>query len=277
MLGARKAIRQAMIARKMSLRGLLRNFGRDPTRDAVPMMPWSGLLPIHIEHATEMGASELHLGPHHVGGPALTTDRSMPPGQSRTKAGEGEGAPAEDCGQGGAGGPEQRVQLGFQLHASGACEEGGPSVGQQASRSGRGQQIRVGGQPVDAGPGQEARHNQEAADKVGNRDQGREESAEREAEALGKSRKAHRVLDLGPAFDRQLAADHDTEGQPADVLGEAVVEARQERQVKPLWRGEKVLRHVSLASFLHRISRSIRCRSTLRGKPVPAAYAPGFR
>lgn len=29
-------------------------------RDAVPMMPWSGLLPIHIEHANEMGTSELH-------------------------------------------------------------------------------------------------------------------------------------------------------------------------------------------------------------------------
>ena len=32
------------------------------------MMPWSGLLPIHIEHANEMGTSELHLNQHHVGG-----------------------------------------------------------------------------------------------------------------------------------------------------------------------------------------------------------------
>ena len=32
------------------------------------MMPWSGLLPIHIEHAYEMGTSELHLNQHHVGG-----------------------------------------------------------------------------------------------------------------------------------------------------------------------------------------------------------------
>ena len=29
-------------------------------RDVVPMMPWSGLLPIQIEHAYEMGTSELH-------------------------------------------------------------------------------------------------------------------------------------------------------------------------------------------------------------------------
>jgi hypothetical protein len=44
------------------------------------MMPWSGLLPIHIEHAYEMGTSELHLNQHHVGSHALTTDRSMHPG-----------------------------------------------------------------------------------------------------------------------------------------------------------------------------------------------------
>jgi hypothetical protein len=31
------------------------------------MMPWSGLLPIQIEHAYEMGTSELHLNQHHVG------------------------------------------------------------------------------------------------------------------------------------------------------------------------------------------------------------------
>ena len=30
-------------------------------------MPWSGLLPIHIEHAYEMGTSELPLKQHHVG------------------------------------------------------------------------------------------------------------------------------------------------------------------------------------------------------------------
>ena len=29
-------------------------------RDVVPMMPWSGLLPVHIEHANEIGTSELH-------------------------------------------------------------------------------------------------------------------------------------------------------------------------------------------------------------------------
>ncbi|MFT6649885.1 MAG: hypothetical protein ACJARR_003880 [Pseudophaeobacter arcticus] len=28
--------------------------------DVVPMMPCSGLLPIHIEHASEKGTSELH-------------------------------------------------------------------------------------------------------------------------------------------------------------------------------------------------------------------------
>lgn len=32
------------------------------------MMPWSGLLPIQIEHANEMGTSELALNQHHVGG-----------------------------------------------------------------------------------------------------------------------------------------------------------------------------------------------------------------
>ena len=31
------------------------------------MMPWSGLLPIQIEHANEMGTSELHLNQHRVG------------------------------------------------------------------------------------------------------------------------------------------------------------------------------------------------------------------
>jgi hypothetical protein len=44
------------------------------------MMSWSGLLPIQIEHANEMGTSELQLNQHHVGSPALTTDRSMHPG-----------------------------------------------------------------------------------------------------------------------------------------------------------------------------------------------------
>ena len=44
------------------------------------MMPWSGLLPINVKHANEMGTSELHLNQHHVGSPALTTDRSMHPG-----------------------------------------------------------------------------------------------------------------------------------------------------------------------------------------------------
>jgi hypothetical protein len=31
------------------------------------MMPWSGLLPINVKHAYEMGTSELHLNQHHVG------------------------------------------------------------------------------------------------------------------------------------------------------------------------------------------------------------------
>ena len=53
---------------------------RGPPGDAVPLMPCSGLLPIHIEHAYEMGTSELHLNLHHVGGSALTTHRSMRPG-----------------------------------------------------------------------------------------------------------------------------------------------------------------------------------------------------
>ncbi len=44
------------------------------------MMPWSGLLPVNVTHANEMGTSELHLNQHHLGGPALTTDRSMHPG-----------------------------------------------------------------------------------------------------------------------------------------------------------------------------------------------------
>jgi hypothetical protein len=31
-------------------------------------MPWSGLLPINIAHAYEIGTSELHLNQHRVGG-----------------------------------------------------------------------------------------------------------------------------------------------------------------------------------------------------------------
>jgi hypothetical protein len=50
------------------------------------MMPWSGLLPINVKHAYEMGTSEFHLNQHHVGSPALTTDRSMHPVWSQTKA-----------------------------------------------------------------------------------------------------------------------------------------------------------------------------------------------
>ncbi len=37
-------------------------------------------MPINVEHAYEMGTSEFHLNQHHVGSPALTTDRSMQPG-----------------------------------------------------------------------------------------------------------------------------------------------------------------------------------------------------
>jgi hypothetical protein len=42
-------------------------------RDFVSMMPWSGLLLINVEHAHEMGTSELHLNQHHVGSPTPTT------------------------------------------------------------------------------------------------------------------------------------------------------------------------------------------------------------
>ena len=51
------------------------------------MMPWSGLLPINVEHTYELGTSELHLNQHHVGSPALTTDRSMHPGCLKNEGG----------------------------------------------------------------------------------------------------------------------------------------------------------------------------------------------
>lgn len=40
----------------------------------------SGLLPIQIEHANEMGISELQLNQHHAVSSVPTTDRSMHPG-----------------------------------------------------------------------------------------------------------------------------------------------------------------------------------------------------
>lgn len=54
---------------------------RGPNRDAVPMMPWSGLSPASAEHANEMGTSELpHWTSIMLAAIALTTDRSMNPG-----------------------------------------------------------------------------------------------------------------------------------------------------------------------------------------------------
>ena len=60
------------------------------------MMPWSGLLPILIEHANEMGTSELHLNQHHVGShradhgpkraPGMISDEGS--GESRTAQNE---------------------------------------------------------------------------------------------------------------------------------------------------------------------------------------------
>jgi len=50
------------------------------------MMPWSGLLPLQIEHANEMGTSELHWTSIMLAATALTTDRSMHPGWSQKKA-----------------------------------------------------------------------------------------------------------------------------------------------------------------------------------------------
>ena len=47
------------------------------------MMPWSGLPPTLVERACEMGTSDAVSDQHHVGSPALTTDRSMTPGGSR--------------------------------------------------------------------------------------------------------------------------------------------------------------------------------------------------
>ena len=44
------------------------------------MMSWSGLLPNHIEHANEMGTSELHWTSIMLAAIAPTTDRSMHPG-----------------------------------------------------------------------------------------------------------------------------------------------------------------------------------------------------
>ncbi len=69
--GARKAIQQGMIALEMSLRGLLRGFGFKAgsisrgrfdlrIRELVEAIPCSGWPPIHVEHANEMGTSELH-------------------------------------------------------------------------------------------------------------------------------------------------------------------------------------------------------------------------
>jgi hypothetical protein len=44
------------------------------------MMPWSRLWPITIEHAYEMGTSELHRTSIMLAATAPTTDRSMHPG-----------------------------------------------------------------------------------------------------------------------------------------------------------------------------------------------------
>ncbi|CDN95472.1 hypothetical protein BN949_04644 [Agrobacterium tumefaciens] len=50
------------------------------------MMPWSGLSPASVEHANEMGTSELpHWTSIMLAAIALTTDRSMNPGRPQTK------------------------------------------------------------------------------------------------------------------------------------------------------------------------------------------------
>jgi hypothetical protein len=51
------------------------------------MMPWSGLLPIHFEHANEMGTSELHRTSIMLAANAPTTDRSMHPGSISEEGG----------------------------------------------------------------------------------------------------------------------------------------------------------------------------------------------
>ena len=57
-----------------------------PTRDLVPMLPWSRMLPINIKRVYEIDSSELRLNQHHVGYSALTTDRSMQPGSAQMAA-----------------------------------------------------------------------------------------------------------------------------------------------------------------------------------------------
>ena len=47
---------------------------------------WSGLLPIHIEHAYEMGTSELHLNQHHVGGHSADHGPKYAPGMISSEA-----------------------------------------------------------------------------------------------------------------------------------------------------------------------------------------------
>lgn len=45
------------------------------------MTPWSGLLPISIEHTNEMGYIAMALNQHYMlAAPAPTTDQSMQPG-----------------------------------------------------------------------------------------------------------------------------------------------------------------------------------------------------
>jgi len=44
------------------------------------MMPWSGLSPTEVEHAYEMGTSELYRTRIMLAAQALTTDQSMHPG-----------------------------------------------------------------------------------------------------------------------------------------------------------------------------------------------------
>ena len=105
--------RRAMVARARRIGGMLRRMWRDgtalraeppvaadaaltpeaslgaclspgcevPPRDAVPTMPWSGLLPAdRFEHANETGRSELHRTSIMLAASTLTTDRRMPPG-----------------------------------------------------------------------------------------------------------------------------------------------------------------------------------------------------
>ena len=52
------------------------------------MMPWSGLLPIHFEHAYAMGTSELQLNQHHVGSNRADHEPKHAPGEISDEGGD---------------------------------------------------------------------------------------------------------------------------------------------------------------------------------------------